>query len=129
MYDHITLGKCITRAKTVAGVLNAAARITEKYGWSKRSYVEENGCMCLSGAVRVALGGNKFATVDSCDKKYDIMNGAFRMITLAYYNYQDEGRMRESSVIHINDQKINSRTEAVKLLRSAARYAKRYERA
>lgn len=48
-----------TEPRTVADVLEAAAKYLEEHGWTQDVFVTYDGCACAVGAIRLAAGGGR----------------------------------------------------------------------
>jgi len=96
-----------SRARTVPGVLRAAATLIEKHGHSKEMYVDHHMCMCMSGAIRVAVRGGYYLT-GSDDDHASLLHACFKQVAGS-----------ETGVIKFN----NTATEdgAIAALRAAAK--------
>ncbi|OZF40777.1 hypothetical protein CH296_00535 [Rhodococcus sp. 14-2496-1d] len=91
---------------TISEILARAADLIEEHGWMQGEYVNDKGCLCAVGAIRIAADGKVEGHFPS--------NAATQAIDLM------AGHLDAGSVIEWNDDVDRTQTEVVGALRAAA---------
>jgi hypothetical protein len=67
---------------STADVLRRAKQEIEERGWTRRKYVDDDGCVCLYGAINLAVAGDPFynwstASDDAVRKLHAVIGWTF----------------------------------------------------
>lgn len=107
-------------AGTAADELLAARDVLAEHGWHQGDYVDENGKVCMTGAVAAAHTGKVLTKLMLLDEIEAMLHGAIGADVLKLYVQATYGD--GISPVDLNDQLLDSEEAAKETLESAAKW-------